>query len=366
MSASMGTMPSLDDYGVVSQLASASYAAEQHAYMPGSVLAKDTQLQNLASKVFEELESSGTKYSDVAQKLHSLIDWMAVKGGRPPKNFKQKCLQFQKELALVPIEISTRVSIMQLIDKASRKRMRLSAGAKWGIGLGSAAVFMALAAVAVHVRGKRFMEPPAPLVVPVPHSYPRLNQPIGPVLDDIKKGSLSGVDLCTSGGSVSGFQYSSTVSSVSHTKVKSLEFSAIIDILKEYIVSGNQQVLQENWAEIMPYLTEQMHFPGVGVSYPLMTAIEHKQYDLVEFISKQHANPTSRFTINKVTGLADRLDPLWVASQLGDVRLMNILISSGARFSSDTMLLEFQKNFNSGDLASLRQLYLKQHGVAFV
>jgi hypothetical protein len=146
---------------------SVSYVAEQHAYMPGSVLAKDTQLQNLASKVFEELESSDTKYSDVAQNLHSLIDWMAVKGGRPPKNFKQRCLQFQKELALVPLEKDIQASVLQLIDKASRKRVGLSASAKWGIGLGSAAAFMALAAVAAHARGKRFTEPLAPLVVPV-------------------------------------------------------------------------------------------------------------------------------------------------------------------------------------------------------
>jgi len=120
--------------------------------MPGSVLAKDTQLQNLAFKVFEELESSGTKYSDVAQNLHSLIDWMAVKGGRPPKNFKQKCLQFQKELALVPIEQDTRDVVVELVDKASRKRVGLSATAKWGIGLVSAAAFMALAAVAARVQ----------------------------------------------------------------------------------------------------------------------------------------------------------------------------------------------------------------------
>jgi hypothetical protein len=131
---------------VVSQLALASPATEQHAYMPGSVLAKDTQLQNLASKVFEELESSDTKYSDVAQNLHSLIDWMAVKGGRPPKNFKRRCLDLKKELALVPLEKDIQASVLQLIDKASRKRVGLSATAKWGIGLVSAAVVAVVAA----------------------------------------------------------------------------------------------------------------------------------------------------------------------------------------------------------------------------
>ncbi|MEI7580267.1 MAG: hypothetical protein WCJ17_00555 [bacterium] len=137
---------------VVSQLASASPTTEQYACMPGSVLAKDTQLQNLAFKVFEELEASGTEYGHIAYKLHNLIDWMALKGGRPPKNFKQKCLQFKKELALVPLEEDIQASIMQLIDKASRKRVGLSASAKWGIGLGSAAAFMALAAVAARVQ----------------------------------------------------------------------------------------------------------------------------------------------------------------------------------------------------------------------
>jgi len=139
---------------VVSQFVSASYAAEQYVYMPGSVLAKDTQLQNLASKVFEELESSDTKYSDVAQKLHGLIDWMALKGGRPPKNFKRRCLDLKKELALVPLEKDIQASVLQLIDKASRKRVGLSATAKWGIGLVSAAVVAVVAAyLARRLRG---------------------------------------------------------------------------------------------------------------------------------------------------------------------------------------------------------------------
>jgi|GEM_PF-3986227 len=139
---------------VVLQLVSSSYAAEQHAYMPGSVLAQDTQLQSLAFKVFEELEVVGTEYSDVACKLHNLIDWMAFKGGRPPKNFKQQCLQFKKELSLVPLEKEIQASMLQLIDKALRKRVGLSATAKWGIGLGSAAVVAVVTAyLARRVRG---------------------------------------------------------------------------------------------------------------------------------------------------------------------------------------------------------------------
>ncbi|MEI7580268.1 MAG: hypothetical protein WCJ17_00560 [bacterium] len=183
---------------VVSQFVSASPTTEQYACMPGSVLAKDTQLQNLAFKVFEELEASGTEYGHIAYKLHNLIDWMALKGGRPPKNFKQKCLQFKKELALVPLEEDIQASIMQLIDKASRKRVGLSASAKWGIGLGSAAAFMALAAVAAHVRGKRFMEPPAPPVVALGVQPAQLVPPVQPVGDAQGNGAASGVVIGSS------------------------------------------------------------------------------------------------------------------------------------------------------------------------
>jgi ankyrin repeat protein len=141
--------------GIVAALSIGSIQSTTVEFMPGSIMAKNPQLQQLSEVAIEKLEAEGTQAAQkVLEALYKLIDWMDFKGGRPPKNFKRQCLQLKKDLVKMSLANDTKVSIQLLLNQLTRRNRGLSVSAKWGICLGSAAI-MTLAIVAARAQMRR-------------------------------------------------------------------------------------------------------------------------------------------------------------------------------------------------------------------
>jgi hypothetical protein len=110
VSASMGTMPSLDDYGVVSE--------------KGSRLAKDATLSGLYNRTLADLsELQGA--AEMVRELHALADWTGLKKGKAPRHFHKRLSTLKKTVRQTEwLTDEQKQLVASLIDRLGKKKQR--------------------------------------------------------------------------------------------------------------------------------------------------------------------------------------------------------------------------------------------------
>ena len=135
VSVSMGTMPSLDDYGVVSE--------------KGSRLAKDATLSGLYNGALADLsELQGS--AEMAKELHALADWTGLKKGKAPKHFHKRLSLLKKTVRQTEwLTDEQKQLVASLINRLGRKKMQHATAAAVFGSLTAAVVVAWLSAIVV-------------------------------------------------------------------------------------------------------------------------------------------------------------------------------------------------------------------------
>ncbi|MEI7580269.1 MAG: hypothetical protein WCJ17_00565 [bacterium] len=135
VSASMGTMPSLDDYGVVSE--------------KGSRLAKDATLSGLYNRTLADLsELQGA--AEMVRELHALADWAGLKKGKAPRHFHKRLSTLKKTVRQTEwLTDEQKQLVASLIDRLGKKKQRHATEAAVFGSLTAAVVVACLSAMVV-------------------------------------------------------------------------------------------------------------------------------------------------------------------------------------------------------------------------
>jgi hypothetical protein len=127
---------------------------------PKSLLARDIVLYDKYQSVLKALAGmpESSDLTECIDEFRDLTLWAGKKNGKRPKNFVKR-VKLLRNVIIESTEISDAVKddALEALNGISKKRVGLSRGARWGIGLGSAVVAAALLGCLVIVcrRGQR-------------------------------------------------------------------------------------------------------------------------------------------------------------------------------------------------------------------
>jgi len=110
---------------------------------PKSFLAKDIVLYDNYQSVLKALAGmpESAELTECINEFRDLTLWAGKKNGRRPKNFVKR-VKLLRNVIIESVEIPDAVKddALEVLNGIAKKRVGLSRGAKWGIGLGSAVV----------------------------------------------------------------------------------------------------------------------------------------------------------------------------------------------------------------------------------
>jgi ankyrin repeat protein len=298
--------------------------------MPGSIMAKNPQLQQLSEVVIENLEAEGTQAAQkVLEVLHKLIDWMSVKGGRPPKNFKRQCLQLKKNLVKVSLANDTKASIQLLLNQVTRNNRGLSVSAKWGIGLGSA-VIMVLVVVVARAQRRRLSHASqrVPAEMPVSSVAEGPNMPLS-LVDPVPEQQLRDTAL-QPGQRVDGAHAGPRADGAASGTVTSLGQGSWVDLYRPQITRrmlGSQNSLSPHTAALSTIADAVLdrlasYFPPLPPEPQLEAAVKRNDIDTVITLLDSGMS---------VNGSREIGNPLRYALENNNEAMVRLLLGRGAQ-----------------------------------
>jgi hypothetical protein len=107
---------------------------------PKSILAKDIVLYEKCQSVAEALTGmpESAELTECIDEFRNLVVWAGKKNGRRPKNFVKR-IKLLSNVIIESAEIADVIKedALAVLNGIAKKRVGLSTGAKWGIGIGS-------------------------------------------------------------------------------------------------------------------------------------------------------------------------------------------------------------------------------------